>query len=60
MLLAADIRSCFQLLERVFTLLREKNPSLAQRKKHSMAPPQMVRVGTKKSMWTNFQQICAT
>jgi len=44
-----------ELLERVFTLLREKNPNLAgARKRHVMPPPQVVRVGTKKTMWTNF------
>ena len=46
-----------QLLERVFTLLREKNPALAVRKRHSMPPPQLVRVGTRKTMWANFAQM---
>jgi translation initiation factor 2 subunit 2 len=46
-----------ELLERVFTLLREKNPNLATRKRHTMPPPQLVRVGTRKTMWANFQQI---
>lgn len=51
-------RSCVQMLERVFSLLREKNPNLAVRKRHVMPPPQLVRVGTRKTMWANFAQIC--
>jgi len=47
-----------ELMERVFALLREKNPQLAgQRKRHVMPPPQLVRVGTRKTMWANFNQI---
>jgi translation initiation factor 2 beta subunit (eIF-2beta)/eIF-5 len=46
------------MLERVFSLLREKNPNLAVRKRHVMPPPQLVRVGTRKTMWANFAQIC--
>jgi len=47
-----------ELLERVFALLREKNPNLSVRKRHVMPPPQLVRVGTRKTMWANFAQIC--
>lgn len=50
--------SALQMLERVFSLLREKNPNLAVRKRHVMPPPQLVRVGTRKTMWANFNQIC--
>jgi len=48
-----------ELLERVFSLLHEKNPALSTRKRYSMPPPQLVRVGTRKTMWTNFAQICS-
>lgn len=47
-----------ELLERVFALLHEKNPNLSVRKRHVMPPPQLVRVGTRKTMWSNFNQIC--
>jgi translation initiation factor 2 subunit 2 len=48
-----------ELLDRVFTLLRTKNPSLGDdRKRRSIPPPQLVRVGTKKTMWVNFAPIC--
>lgn len=43
-----------ELLERVFSLLHEKNPDLSSRKRYSMPPPQLARIGTKKTMWTNF------
>eukprot|EP00455_Lapot_gusevi_P034682 TRINITY_DN3832_c0_g4_i2.p1 TRINITY_DN3832_c0_g4~~TRINITY_DN3832_c0_g4_i2.p1 ORF type:complete len:255 (-),score=97.73 TRINITY_DN3832_c0_g4_i2:132-842(-) len=48
-----------ELLDRVFSLLREKNPNLAVRKRHVMPPPQLVRVGTRKTMWANFSQMAA-
>lgn len=47
-----------EMLERVFSLLHEKNPNLSVRKRHVMPPPQLVRVGTRKTMWANFAQIC--
>ena len=47
-----------EMLERVFSLLHEKNPNLSVRKRHVMPPPQLVRVGTRKTMWSNFAQIC--
>jgi len=48
-----------ELLDRVFSLLREKNPNLAGgRKRYTMPPPQLVRVGTRKTMWSNFTPIC--
>lgn len=48
-----------ELLERVFSLLREKNPNLAERKRHAMPPPLLHRIGTRKTMWANFAQICS-
>ena len=47
-----------EMLERVFALLRERNPGISTRKRHTMPPPQMVRVGTRKTMWANFAPIC--
>eukprot|EP00457_Paulinella_chromatophora_P013237 gb/GEZN01013513.1/.p1 GENE.gb/GEZN01013513.1/~~gb/GEZN01013513.1/.p1 ORF type:complete len:216 (-),score=30.03 gb/GEZN01013513.1/:268-915(-) len=48
-----------EMLGRVFDLLREKNPNLSVRKRHKMPPPNLVKVGTKKIMWTNFAPSCA-
>jgi translation initiation factor 2 subunit 2 len=47
-----------EMLERVNSLLREKNPALSTRKRHVLPPPEMVRVGTRKTMWANFPKIC--
>jgi len=49
-----------ELLERMFNLLRERNPDLAgaRGKRHTLPPPEMVRVGTRKTMWANFEKIC--
>lgn len=43
-----------ELLERVYNLLQENNPNLAVRKRHVMPPPQLARIGTRKTMWSNF------
>lgn len=49
-----------QLLERVFNIMREKNPTMVggQKKKLVMKPPQVVRVGAKKTSFVNFTDIC--
>ncbi|KMS65186.1 hypothetical protein BVRB_038540, partial [Beta vulgaris subsp. vulgaris] len=47
-----------EMLDRIFSLLREKNPNLSERKRHTMPPPQMVRIGSRKTMWANIAQIC--
>lgn len=48
------------LLARAYDLLEEKNPGLldANRKKFSSKPPQLERVGTKKTRFSNFREIC--
>jgi translation initiation factor 2 subunit 2 len=38
--------------------LHENNPELSDRKRHTMKPPQVMRVGTKKTLWANFQENC--
>ena len=47
-----------ELLDRVVGILQENNPELAEKRRHSLAPPQLMRVGTKKTLWVNFQDIC--
>ncbi|XP_026750043.1 eukaryotic translation initiation factor 2 subunit 2 [Galleria mellonella] len=51
-----------ELLERVFDIMREKNPSMVAGKKQKfiMRPPQVVRIGTKKTSFANFTEICKT
>jgi translation initiation factor 2 subunit 2 len=49
-----------ELLKRVFDIMREKNPDMVagEKKRFVMKPPQVVRVGTKKSSFSNFAEIC--
>jgi len=49
-----------QLLKRVFDIMRAKNPAMVEggKRKFVMKPPQVVRVGTKKTSFVNFTDIC--
>jgi translation initiation factor 2 subunit 2 len=47
-----------ELLSRILTILHSNNPDLIEKKRHTMKPPQLMRVGTKKTLWVNFQEIC--
>uniref|UniRef100_A0A2P2HWL2 Eukaryotic translation initiation factor 2 subunit 2 n=1 Tax=Hirondellea gigas TaxID=1518452 RepID=A0A2P2HWL2_9CRUS len=49
-----------ELLQRAFDQLREKNPEMAagEKKKFVMKPPQVLRIGSKKSAFANFNEIC--
>jgi len=49
-----------ELLDRAFNQLREKNPEMAtgEKKKFVMKPPQVVRIGSKKTAFANFSEIC--
>lgn len=51
-----------ELLDRVFDIMREKNPTMVAGKKQKfvMRPPQVVRIGTKKTSFANFTEICKT
>ena len=48
-----------ELLKRVFDIMREKNPDLVagEKKRFVMKPPQVVKVGTKKTSFVNFAEI---
>ncbi|KAF8397094.1 hypothetical protein HHK36_016001 [Tetracentron sinense] len=51
----------FWLLGRVFNILRENNPELAgDRRRTVMRPPQVLREGTKKTVFVNFMDLCKT
>lgn len=45
------------LLDRVVDILHSNNPDIGGRRR-TMKPPQLTRVGTKKTLWVNFQEIC--
>jgi translation initiation factor 2 subunit 2 len=47
------------LLNRVVDAIHSNNPELADKKRFTMKPPQLMRVGTKKTLWANFPEICA-
>lgn len=50
-----------ELLSRVFNVLRENNPELAgDRRRTVMRPPQVLREGTKKTVFVNFMDLCKT
>ena len=48
-----------ELLDRVFNIMKDKNPEMVagEKKKFVMRPPQVVRVGTKKTAFANFTEI---
>ncbi|GBM21809.1 Eukaryotic translation initiation factor 2 subunit 2 [Araneus ventricosus] len=49
-----------ELLLRVFNIMREKNPDMVagEKRRFIMRPPQVLRVGTKKTSFANFIEIC--
>jgi len=48
-----------ELINRVYGIIREKNPdSVGEKKRLVMKPPQVLRVGTKKTSFANFLEIC--
>ncbi|XP_022286102.1 eukaryotic translation initiation factor 2 subunit 2-like [Crassostrea virginica] len=49
-----------ELLTRVFDIIREKNPDMVagEKKKFVMRPPQVLKVGTRKTSFANFSDIC--
>nr|XP_043637595.1 eukaryotic translation initiation factor 2 subunit beta-like [Erigeron canadensis] len=50
-----------ELLTRVFHTLRENNPELAgDRRRTVIRPPQVLREGTKKTVFVNFMDLCRT
>lgn len=49
-----------ELLNHVFNIIKEKNPDIiaGEKRRLVMRPPQVLRVGTKKSSFANFLEIC--
>ncbi|KFM26271.1 Eukaryotic translation initiation factor 2 subunit beta [Auxenochlorella protothecoides] len=48
-----------ELLDRVFGILKENNPELTgERRRTTLKPPQVAREGTKKTVFTNFMELC--
>ena len=47
-----------ELLKRVHDTIRDMNSGFGLKDKFIVKPPQVVRVGSKRSGWVNFQEIC--
>jgi translation initiation factor 2 subunit 2 len=47
-----------ELLDRVVKLLHANNPDLVEKKRRNIKPPQLTLMGSKKTLWVNFQEIC--
>lgn len=48
-----------ELLDRVFGILKAHNPELTgERRRTTLKPPQVAREGTKKTVFTNFMELC--
>lgn len=49
-----------ELLTRVFNIIREKNPNVneSEKIKLTLKPPQVARIGTKRTSFSNFGEIC--
>lgn len=56
----ADMAACcLCTADRVFGILRERNPELTgERRRTVLKPPQVAREGTKKTVFTNFMDLC--
>jgi len=46
------------LLDRIYRQLYEKNEKLVKRENYKLPPPQIHLIGSKKTGWGNFDQIC--
>lgn len=49
-----------ELLQRAMSIIHENNPEFFKRDKIKIKPPELMRMGTKKTVWVNFQDICNT
>jgi len=45
-----------ELLERVYKLIRERNPEYESRKRQILPTPDISKVGSRRTMWSNFYQ----
>lgn len=46
------------LLDKVVQLLHANNPDLVEKKRTRIKPPQLQMIGSRKTLWVNFQEIC--
>lgn len=48
------------MLNRVYESLHARNPGLMERGRTKITPPNLSRVGSTRTAWTNFKKICDT
>merc|ERR1711934_255268 len=46
------------MLDRAYRAIKEINPDITEKKRYVLAPPQIMRVGTTRTCWSNFADIC--
>ena len=46
------------LLDRALDMVAANNPEHAERRQFKMKPPTLMKVGSKKTLWTNYREIC--
>eukprot|EP00939_MAST-03C_sp_MAST-3C-sp1_P001136 g1136.t1 len=46
------------MLNYAFEVMRKRNPNFGKTKRYVMKPPLVARIGSKKTSWTNFTEIC--
>ena len=54
----SDLYNYTDLLSRLMTMYRRDNPEQTTNNRYVIKPPQLMRVGSKRTLWTNFQEIC--
>merc|ERR1719276_226555 len=47
-----------QMLDRAYELIHALNPELTKNTRKKLKPPQVMRVGTTRTAWVNFVEIC--
>eukprot|EP00544_Gedaniella_sp_CCMP2646_P015058 CAMPEP_0202486502 /NCGR_PEP_ID=MMETSP1361-20130828/5067_1 /ASSEMBLY_ACC=CAM_ASM_000849 /TAXON_ID=210615 /ORGANISM="Staurosira complex sp., Strain CCMP2646" /LENGTH=238 /DNA_ID=CAMNT_0049115679 /DNA_START=17 /DNA_END=733 /DNA_ORIENTATION=- len=46
------------LLDRVVNIIQVQNPHLMEKKRRNIKPPQLTLLGSKKTLWVNYQETC--
>lgn len=46
------------MLARMYSILQENNPELTERRRYTLKPPEIMRMGTTRTCWMNFAEIC--
>ena len=54
----SDLYNYTDLLSRLMTMHRRDNPEQTTNNRYVIKPPQLMRVGSKRTLWTNFQELC--